>query len=313
MPDDRALLWLLAHQRGVASRAQVLESGVSEDGLRHRIRTGGPWQRLLPGVYLAATGQSTREQRQIAAILYAGPASVITGRAALRACGIGGPETEMIDVLIPAESQRASQRFVMIHRTRRIPRECFVDGPIRYAPAARAVADAVRGLTKLSDARAVVGSAVQKRRCSISQLAGELANGPRRGSALLRTVLAEVADGVHSAAEGDFRALIRRSSLPRPLFNARLLQDGVLLGIVDAWWPEASVAVEVDSREWHLLPAHWEETMRRHARLVAAGIAVIHVSPRQVRTEPDHIVHDIANALRHGRPAAGILTLQAAA
>ncbi len=313
MPDDRALLWLLAHQRGVVSRVQALESGVSEDGLRHRIRTGGPWQRLLPGVYLAATGQSTREQRQIAAILYAGPTSVITGRAALRACGIGGPETEMIDVLIPAERQRASQRFVAIHRTRRIPQECFVDGPIRYAPAARAVADAVRGLTKLSDARTVVGSAVQKRRCSIGQLADELANGPHRGSALLSTVLAEVADGVHSAAEGDFRALIRRSSLPRPLFNARLLQDGVLLGIVDAWWPEASVAVEVDSREWHLLPAHWEETMRRHARLIGAGIAVIHVSPRQVRTEPDHIVHDIANALRNGRPAAGIVTLQAAA
>jgi very-short-patch-repair endonuclease len=82
---------------------------------------------------------------------------------------------------------------------------------------------------------------------------------------------------------------------------------------VDAWWPEASVAVEVDSREWHLLPAHWEETMRRHARLIAAGIAVIHIGPRQIRTEPDSIVANIANALRRGRPAASIMTLPAAA
>ena len=194
-----------------------------------------------------------------------------------------------------------------------MPSQSYGDGPIRYAPAARAVADAVRGLAKLPDARAVVGSAVQRRRCTIRQLADELANGPTRGSALLRTVLAEVADGVHSAAEGDFRALIRRSDLPRPLFNARLLQGGALLGIVDAWWPEASVAVEIDSREWHLLPAHWEETMRRHARLIAAGIAVIHVSPRQIRTEPDRIVGNMSDALSRGRPAASVVTLPTAA
>jgi very-short-patch-repair endonuclease len=97
------------------------------------------------------------------------------------------------------------------------------------------------------------------------------------------------------------------------MFNARLLVDGVLLAVVDAWWPEASVAVEIDSREWHLLPAHWEDTMRRHDRLIAAGISVIHVSPRQIRTEPDVIVGYIADALQHGRPAAGIVTLPAAA
>jgi hypothetical protein len=181
------------------------------------------------------TGRSTREQREIAAILYAGPASVITGSAALRAHGIRGPETELIDVLIPAKAQRASRRFVVIHRTRRLPPEFSSHGLIRYAPAARAVADAVRGLAKLPDARAVVGSAVQRRRCGIWQLADELANGPTRGSALLRTVLAEVADGVRSAAEGEFHTLIRRSDLPQPLFNARLVQGGVLLGIVDAW------------------------------------------------------------------------------
>ena len=89
------------------------------------------------------------------------------------------------------------------------------------------------------------------------------------------------------------------------MFNARLFLDGVLLGIVDAWWPEAGVAVEIDSREWHLLPAHWEATMRRHARLTAAGIAVIHVSPRQIRTEPDRIVRDIADALRQGPAGRG--------
>jgi len=310
--DDRAATWLLANQRGVMSREQVLASGVTEAGLRHRLRRGGPWQRLLPGVYVTTTGQPTREQRQIAAMLYAGRSSVITGPAALRNYGIRGPETQCVSLLVPWERRRASRDFVIIHRTRRLPREWMSDGPLRFAPAARAVADAVRELGRLADARAVVGSAVQKSRCTIAQLADELAAGPIRGSAQLRAVLAEVADGVRSAAEGDFHALVRTSSLPKPMFNARLFLDGALLGVVDAWWPEAGVAVEIDSREWHFEPAAWEATMRRHASLTAAGIFVIHVSPLQIRTEPGRIVRDIDAALRRGRPPAGVVTLPAA-
>jgi very-short-patch-repair endonuclease len=310
-PDDRAATWLLANQRGVISREQVLANGVTEAGLRHRLRRGGPWQRLLPGVYVTTTGQPTREQRQIAAMLYAGRASVITGPAALRNYGIRGPETQRVTLLVPWERRRASRDFVVIHRTRRLPREWTSDGPLRFALAARAVADAVREIGNRPDARAIVGSAVQKSRCTVSQLADELAAGPVRGSAQLRAVLAEVADGVRSAAEGDFHALVRTSGLPAPTFNARLFLDGVLLGVVDAWWPQAGVAVEVDSREWHFEPAAWEATMRRHARLTAAGISVIHVSPLQIRTEPGRILRDIDAALRHGRAAAGIVTLPA--
>jgi hypothetical protein len=310
--DSGAARWLFANQRGVISRRQVLSIGVTEEGLRHRIRMGGPWQRLLPGVYLTVTGQPTREQQQIAAILYAGSASIITGPAALRNYGIRGQDKEIVDVLIPAGLEHSSRDFVAIHRTRRMPRQWTSDGPLRFAPVARAVADAVRGLEQLADARAIVGSAVQKSRCTIKQLSDELAAGPIRGSAQLRAVLAEVADGVRSAAEGDFHTLVKRSELPRPLFNARLLVDGTLLAVVDAWWPEASVAVEIDSREWHLLPADWENKMRRHDRLIAAGILVIHVSPRQIRTEPDVIIGYIADALRRGRPAPGIVTLPAA-
>jgi hypothetical protein len=312
-PDDRAVRWLLAHQRGVLNRDQAISGGLSESALRHRIRRDGPWQRLLPGVYLAATGQPTREQRLIAAMLFAGPESLISGPAALQNYRIRGSETEIIDLLVPQERRLASRQLVVIHRTWRMPRECICDGPLRYAPVARAVADAVRDMEKLADARAVVGSAVQKGKCTIKQLADELAAGPMRRSALLRTVLAEVADGVRSAAEGDFRALVKRSNLPLPMFNARLFIDGALLAIVDAWWPEASVAVEIDSREWHLSPADWENTMRRHDRLIAAGISAIHVSPRQIRLEPGVVVGYITDALQRGRPAAGVVTMPAAA
>jgi len=310
---NRALDWFTAYQDGVLTRRQVLSSGVTAGALRHRIKPGGPWQRLLPGTYLTTTGQPTRRQLAIAAVLFAGADSLITGPAAMGNYKIQIPQTDQVDVLVPAARKRTSCDYVAIHRTRRMPRSATCDGPLRFAPTARAVADAVRSLASLSDARALVASAVQKNRCSIAELTAELEEGPIRGSARLRAILAEVQDGIRSVPEGDFRKLILQSKLPAAQFNATLYLHGKFLATVDAWWAECGVAVEIDSREWHLSPDDWEATMRRGRTLTAAGIRVLHVSPRQLRTEPDRIVSDIAAALRTGQPVNGIITVPAAA
>ena len=108
----------------------------------------------------------------------------------------------------------------------------------------------------------------------------ELEAGPSAGSALLRAALAEVADGVRSVAEADIRTLILRSDLPRPVFNARLIDvDGTLIAITDAWWQEAGVAAEIDSRAYHLAAADQDRTTDRHDKLTAHGILALHFSP----------------------------------
>jgi very-short-patch-repair endonuclease len=89
------------------------------------------------------------------------------------------------------------------------------------------------------------------------------------------------------------------------MFNARLFgADGRFIAVVDAWWPEAGVAAEVDSREWHLEPADWERTMRRHARISSHGILVLHFTPRQIHTDPASVASSISDTLRagHARP-----------
>jgi hypothetical protein len=310
--DERHAEWLLHSQRGVLCRAQVLSLGVTTQGLRHRIRPGGPWQRLLPGIYLTATGAPSQVQREVAALMYAGKASIITGPAALVRLRVRVPATATVDVLVPAECEHASRDFVVTHRTRRMPRSWTVDLALRYALPARAVVDTVSALTNLAEARTVVASAVQQRHCTIDQLVAEVRER-RGGGALLRAVLAEVADGIRSAAEGDLRDLIGRSGLPVPFYNPTLLWDGKFLAIPDAWWPDAAVAVEVDSKEFHLLPDDWEQTMRRHRRMSIAGLTVLHVSPRQLRTEPRLVLTDIAEALRNGRPAPRVTMRRAVA
>lgn len=311
--EHRDVAWLVASQRGVLSRTQAFACGITANGVQYRTRPGGPWQRLLPGIYLTTTGPPSRDQLLMAALVYAGSVSMITGPAALPIYSIRPPKTRVVDVLVPATRQRASRAFVTIHRTHRMPHGFTVDGGLRFAPAARAVADTARGLSVVSEARAVVASAVQQRKCTIQELGAELADGPIRDSARLRAVLLEVMAGVRSAPEAELRDLIRKSGLPLPLFNPQLFLNGEFLATPDAWWPDAGVIAEVDSREWHLSPADWENTMRRHARLSAAGIIVLHISPRQLHTEPDRVVRDIAGALRAGRPVPGIATRLAAA
>jgi hypothetical protein len=171
--DDPYVAFLLFSQRGVLSREQVFSCGVTRHGLEHRVRSGGSWQRLLPRVYLTSTGEPTDTQRHVAALLYAGPESLITGLGAIAFHGIQGPRTKIVDVLVPTERFRAGTAFVRLHRTRRMPGSWAVDLSLRYAQPARAVADAVRMLDNLADARTVVASAVQQRRCRISQLADE--------------------------------------------------------------------------------------------------------------------------------------------
>ena len=302
--DRTRLAEILGRQHNVIARLQVLTCGMSAQTLRHRVRPGGPWQRLLPGVYLARTGSPTADQRDIAALLYAGPGSVLTAGAALRRLGIRAPGTRSTDVLVPADRRRQSVEFVRVQRTTRMPEVICGSGKIHFTMPARAVADAARGLTSSGEVRAVVASSVQQGRCLVTELAKELAAGPKAGSAAFRRVLSEVADGVRSVSEGEFRDLVKRGGLAMPMFNARLYSGDVLLAVADAWWPDAGVAAEVDSREWHLSPEDWERTMRRHARMTAAGILVLHFTPKQIRAEPEQVISTLRAALDSRRTAA---------
>jgi hypothetical protein len=56
---------------------------------------------------------------------------------------------------------------------------------------------------------------------------------------------------------------------------------------------------------------HYQRGVISREQALASGLTP--VSPRQLRTEPDRIVGDIAAALRTGRPVAGIITVPAAA
>ena len=295
--DRTALTAILARQYQVISRSQVLACGMPERALGYRLRAGGPWQRLLPGVFLAVTGTPTCDQRETAALLYAGPGSALTGSAALRLWGVRAPYASTIDVLIPASRQRRSAGFVRIHATTRMPGEAFTVGPRRLVPLVRAVGDTARSLSRLADVRALVAAVVQQGKCTPAMLAAELEEGPVQGSALLRLAVGDVYAGTRSNPEADLRDLLRRAKLPMPEFNPRLYAGEEFIGSPDAWWQYAGVAAEVDSHEYHLSPEDHERTTARDTHMKKYGINVLHFTPRQIRTQPAEVIAAIRSAL----------------
>jgi hypothetical protein len=304
---------ILAAQHQVISRSQALESGIPQSTVSTWCKPGGKWQKLLPGVYLTVTGKSTAEQRQMAALLYAGDLSVITGPAAVRLHRLRSPGPDVIDVLVPASVIRQSIGFVRIHRTRRMPR-FYAIGPIRFATAARAVVDAARGFTVLDDVRAVVAEAVQKRACSIAEIGLELAEGPSRDTVQLRAALGEVRDGIRSVAEARFRQRVQRSDLPPPMYNAFLrAADGSAIGEADAWWADAGVSAEIDSQEYHFFREGWLRTDAKHSRMLKHGILPHHFAPNRVDNDWPAVYDELKSSIGKGleRPRLPIVAFAA--
>jgi hypothetical protein len=302
--DKERLDDILRTQYNVVSRQQLVDCGMTRSAIQHRVRPGGPWPVILPGIYIAS-GDTTAERREMAALLYAGEGGIITGAFAVRHYGIVAPGPDCIEVLVPVNMRRRqSVRFVRLIHTTRMPRRTFLVGSRRIAAPPRAVADAVRGYRRIHDARSVICGAIQHEKCTLAELAEELREGPKRGSALLLDGLRDAATGIWSAAEGKLMDLINRSGLPEPEYNVTLYApDGEFLGIVDAWWPEAGVAAEVDSQQFHFSRSDWSATMKRHNRIARYRVVLLHFAPWRIASEGGGVVSELRDAIAIGRTA----------
>jgi hypothetical protein len=276
---------LFDSQLHLATRRQLLVAGLDDEAIRIELRARR-WQRILPGLYSDTTGNITLEQRRVAATLYTTAESQVTGIGALDWHGLRHlPADPLVHLLVPHELRRGSRGFVRIHRTHRLDPHATAASGYAVCSVARAAADACRGLSSLRDVRAIVAEAVQTGMTSVDMLQAELANAGSSRTALLRRALREIDSGAHSAPEVDLHEIFPPGgSIATILWNPRLeTTDGTRLPSPDGWIPDVGIALEVDSREYHLGPEGWQRTMRRHNLLASYGALVLHFTPTEVR------------------------------
>lgn len=310
MRGEESFSELLDRQLGLVLRHQATTAGLTEDAIRWRLARRS-WQRVLPRVYATFTGALSDDQRLVAAALYGGPGSRITGVAALRWHGVRYlPKEKRIHVLVPSPHRRSSQGFVVVMKTNRPDQYSKLRPAMEICSLARAGVDAARSGYSQREVRAFLADIVQRNLASVSMLEEERRLGPKARSALLCQVLAELKDGVRSAPEAELRTVVRSSKILPPVrWNVRLAaNDGKRLPTPDGWIQEVGIALEQNSREFHASPDGWHRTLDRHTKLAAYGVLTLHFTPQQVRDDPAGVLALIERAyLQRPRGFTGVV------
>ncbi|MFD7835892.1 hypothetical protein [Streptomyces sp. NPDC059761] len=307
-------------QLNLATRHQLAASGIPEGTITSRTRPGGPWQRLLPRVYLLQTGPPDHRQRALAAVLYAaepaadplsGDTAVLTGAAALALLGIRDVPHTPADVLVRAPRRLTGTPEVRPLATARWPRTIAVSGIPSTRPV-RAAADFAARSEDPDRIRSTLAHVVQAGWCHPQDLHAELRAARLLTRPAIRAAASELVAGVRSIAEALARDTLTATDLPTPLWNARLYTpDGAFLAIPDAYWPDEGVALEIDSAEYHYTRDAWHATLHRRLRLESHGILVVSATPSMIRDTPEEVIKALRTLLTLTTPRPTPPTAQA--
>lgn len=291
---------VLDRQRGLITAAQARAGGLSRQQVDWRV-SSRRWQRVHPRVYAAHSGELTTEQRELAALLYAGAGAVLSHHTAARRDGLRSQETVVVHVTVPAERRVRSLPGVRVHRSR-------VLGPVDVHPTrepprtrlARSVVDMAIASRGRDDVRAVLAAGVQQRLVLPTDLrVAVLRAGPCRHRALILTTLADISGGSHSLPELQMLALLRRARLGEPDRRQQRLRAGRYY--LDMWWEAPRLAVEVDGG-LHRMAGAWWDDLDRMNEIGLDGRLVLRFPSHAIRERPARVADQVRRALAR-RPA----------
>ncbi|MBT2386879.1 hypothetical protein, partial [Streptomyces sp. ISL-11] len=220
---------------------------------------------------------------------------------------------DRIDVLVPRTRRLRTTGFVRLVRAHTPPRARMLTG-VPVAPVPRAVADAVSQLGDATTVRRLLIEAVREGHCEAAAIVGELTRARLMGRPHVMEAVDTLLAESRAVAEGRLYDLVRDHRLPAPLWNVDLrLPGGTFLGRVDAFWPEHSVAVEIDARTPRQEDeVQWSAQYRKREHLERLGVTVVHVTPRKLGESPDQqgaVVRTALMASADRDPAAYLVVL----
>jgi hypothetical protein len=302
-------------QAGAFSRTQALEHGITDKVLQRGCRVR-QLQRVHTGVYVDFTGPLPWDTRVWAAWLACGPEAALTGETALRQFGVNGNwRDDQIQIALP-HSRRVDPRSGLIlsrHRDlvsqmhgSRVPPTVRLDVALLVTASAR---------SDVSRRAAVLLDACRQRRTTPQRLLTELDSFTRLpGRRVLRQILGDAAEGVHSLLEQAYlRRVERAHGLPTAKRQVRASSGG---GVVyrDAEYPPYGVIVELDGQAGHLdSTSRWRDMARDNAAATTGKLTLRF--GYQLVSQPCAAAAQVADALQFRgwpgapRPCSPVLSL----
>ena len=300
---------LLARQDGLATRAQLLDHGVSLETVRWHAGRG--WTPVLPRVLLVSGGELTTRRRQVAGLLWAGPTSALAGPTAARHHGVKAADPGgRVQLVVPAPASPRSFGFATVRRSQIPDPDVVRIGPIRVSSPARACVDAAMATRSPSSRVAILVEAVQRGIATVEELTAVICLLRPRDAHGLKDALAAAGSGAWSVPEVELRDLVCTSAVvPEPWLNPTLVDaDGSGLLTPDLWFDEVAMAVMVHSHAYHSQGEDWADTVERDGELVAAGVVVVGVTPHRIRRDPAAVLRRIerTHVTASARPRPGV-------
>lgn len=290
---EQRIAAIASRQGGVVGIAQLLNAGLSYNGVTRRMESG----RLHPihrGVYAVGHRSLAVTGRRWAAVLACGPGAALSHHSAGAAWAILRNGGARLDVLVRLGG-RKPPRGVRLHRSRVLAAGDLTT--LRGLPIttpARTLLDLAASLTpaRLSTA---VSRAEQQRVLDFADLDDLLRRHPHRpGSPSLRAVLASYtgARDTRSELEDLIAELCERERLDPPQGNV------VVHGAVrDFAWPGRRLVVEGDSYSWHRSPEALDGDRERDVTLALADWRTLRFTYAQVTRRRGYVAAAIRAAL----------------
>ena len=298
---------LLTTQCRVFALTQAHEHGIARHAIRAQV-DADRWQRVHPRIYAAHNGPLTKESLLWAAVLYAGPGSVLCLRSAAHAWGLTDTPPQVIDVLVEGLTRLVAAEGVCVHRTRRpVP-----GGDVRWSGAPprtsveRTVLDLAETMDDTDDVCELVARAVRTRSTTGPRLVAALeARGHVRHRRLLTEVIELAGGGAESVLEVRFAQVVRSHALPEPARQVWHRENGRAFRF-DGFYEAYQLAVELDGQLFHSAPAAVERDRERDNLVQDAGLGVHRISGRKILADPCGAARGLAQAL-HARGWGGDL------
>jgi very-short-patch-repair endonuclease len=290
---ERAIADLAGRQRGVVTRPQLLDAGLTSHTIDHRLRSGR-LHALHRGIYLVGHAVAPVGARELAAVLACGPSAVLSHRSAARLWRLLPNSGGEFDVSV-AGRDPGQKRGIRVHCVTALdPHDVRKLGGIPVTAPARTIFDLAAVVEPRALERAMA-EAETRRLTRRNELLSLLARvGRRPGVAALRSLIEADATPslTRSEAEERFLALIRSAELPAPEANVRVGRHEV-----DCLWRDQGIVVEIDGFRFHASRAAFERDRLRDAALAATGLRVIRVTWRQIVYRPEALIARLAAAL----------------
>ncbi|MCE2512657.1 MAG: type IV toxin-antitoxin system AbiEi family antitoxin domain-containing protein [Acidimicrobiia bacterium] len=267
----------MKRQHGLVTRRQAHEDGMTGTQIKWRVRTGD-WVRVAHGVYRHRSAPDTRIARLLAACLTRD--ALASHRAAAALHGIEGFRLNRIEVVVSRGAARPMKGAILHQSTQfdlTMPVECT---GVPCTGLGRTLLDvsAVVSRQRLDQA---IDSVLRDGRLRLTDLYRVLVSHARRGRdgcAAFRASLEDRGDDLVplSAWSRMVADLLVESGLSRPVMEHRVHNpDGGFVGQVDLAYPDCRVAIELDSRRWHLNRVSFDKDPERRNRLTILGWTVL--------------------------------------